>query len=187
MRCPVCKGDDSQVIDGRAKDGGKIYRRRRRCPDCGRRWNTQERIRENAPRVRHRDGKIEDFDGTVLFECFTRHCGKLPVTPHQQEEVVERLLTRLRGEAGLLSTEGIAEAMMGTLLELHPIASLRFETEWRRPQNAADMLEIVWDFADRNGILRRPKKQKVTRAPTRRRTVRKAFAKRGRAKSHRSR
>lgn len=181
MRCLFCKGPDSGVIDTRPKDGGVAIRRRRKCPNCGRRWSTVERVLEEAPRVLHRDGRTEAFEGGVLFERFTRHCVKLPIPLHCQEEAADRLLERLRAHGGLLSTGAIAEAMMATLLELHPIASLRFEAEWRRPQNAADMLEIVWDFADRNGILQRPKK--VTRAPKRRRTVRKKGKARGRVRA----
>jgi transcriptional repressor NrdR len=183
MRCPFCKGFDSQVLGGGVKDGGDIYRRRRKCLNCGRRWSTHERIRENAPRVRHRDGRIEEFDGAVLSACLGRHCAKLHIPLHCQGEAADRLLDRLRASDGFLSTEAIADVMMETLLELHPIASLRFETEWRRPQNAADMLEIVWQFADRNGLVQRPKK--VTCASKRRSTVRKTgkARKRSRAKA----
>ena len=42
MHCPFCRHPDSRVVDSRASDDGSSIRRRRQCPDCGRRFTTVE-------------------------------------------------------------------------------------------------------------------------------------------------
>ena len=42
MRCPFCNYNDSRVVDSRSVDDGASIRRRRECPDCGRRFTTYE-------------------------------------------------------------------------------------------------------------------------------------------------
>lgn len=49
-RCPRC-GAEGYVIDSRLNAAGEI-RRRRRCPECDRRWSTVE-IRKEPDRQPH--------------------------------------------------------------------------------------------------------------------------------------
>ena len=42
MHCPFCRHTDSRVIDSRTADDGLAIRRRRQCPQCGRRFTTVE-------------------------------------------------------------------------------------------------------------------------------------------------
>ena len=42
MHCPFCRHGDSRVVDSRAADDGTAIRRRRQCPECGRRFTTVE-------------------------------------------------------------------------------------------------------------------------------------------------
>ena len=42
MHCPFCRHGDSRVIDSRTTDDGTAIRRRRQCPECGRRFTTVE-------------------------------------------------------------------------------------------------------------------------------------------------
>ncbi len=42
MRCPFCRFTDSRVIDSREIEDGVASRRRRSCPECGRRFTTVE-------------------------------------------------------------------------------------------------------------------------------------------------
>ena len=42
MHCPFCRHNDSRVIDSRTTDDGTAIRRRRQCPECGRRFTTVE-------------------------------------------------------------------------------------------------------------------------------------------------
>jgi transcriptional repressor NrdR len=58
VRCPFCHHPDSRVIDSRDVDEGKATRRRRSCPECGRRFTTVE---EAVLAVVKRSGVTEPF------------------------------------------------------------------------------------------------------------------------------
>ena len=42
MHCPFCRHPDSRVVDSRETDEGQAIRRRRSCPECGKRFTTVE-------------------------------------------------------------------------------------------------------------------------------------------------
>ena len=42
MHCPFCHHDGSRVVDSRTSEDGTSIRRRRECPECGRRFTTIE-------------------------------------------------------------------------------------------------------------------------------------------------
>ena len=42
VHCPFCRHPDSRVVDSRETDEGQAIRRRRSCPECGRRFTTVE-------------------------------------------------------------------------------------------------------------------------------------------------
>lgn len=46
MKCPFCSYRDSRVVDSRAVDDGVSIRRRRECPDCGRRSLLMKNMRK---------------------------------------------------------------------------------------------------------------------------------------------
>src|SRR4051812_50073713 len=58
MRCPYCRHADSRVVDSREAEDGQIIRRRRSCPECGRRFTTVE---EAVLAVVKRSGVTEPF------------------------------------------------------------------------------------------------------------------------------
>ncbi len=155
MRCPFCKKLGSFTVDSRRAKKGTAYRRRRECLKCGRRWTTYERVQVGAAKVQHRDGRVERFRERVLLSCLERHCAKLPVRSSYRIAAGAKLLEQLRTEGRLLPTETLAVWVTETLMELHPTAALRFALEWRRPQDMADVLEIVWQFVEKPGVFRK--------------------------------
>ena len=67
MRCPFCNYHDSRVVDSRSVDDGASIRRRRECPDCGRRFTTYEKYEETPLVVNKKDGRRELFDSKKLL------------------------------------------------------------------------------------------------------------------------
>ena len=67
MKCPFCSYRDSRVVDYRAVDDGVSIRRRRECPDCGRRFTTYEKYEETPLMVSKKDGRRELFDAKKLL------------------------------------------------------------------------------------------------------------------------
>ena len=101
MRCPFCNYHDSRVVDSRSVDDGASIRRRRECPDCGRRFTTYEKYEETPLVVNKKDGRRELFDSKKLLNGLIKAFEKRPISYEKIKEMadhIEREL-RMRGES----------------------------------------------------------------------------------------
>ena len=133
MKCPFCSYRDSRVIDSRAVDDGTSIRRRRECPDCGRRFTTYEKYEETPLVVSKKDGRRELFDAKKLLGGLLKAFEKRPVPYERVQEIadsVEREL-RMNGESEVESTR-IGELVMQHLEETDQIAYVRFASVYRQ-------------------------------------------------------
>ena len=124
MHCPFCRHDGSRVVDSRTTEDGTAIRRRRECPQCGRRFTTTEMV---SLAVRKRNGVIEPFSREKVKIGVRRACQGRPVSDddlallaHQVEQEV-----RASGQA-LVDSHDVGLAILGPLRELDEIAYLRF-------------------------------------------------------------
>ena len=76
MRCPYCRHADSRVVDSREADDGQLIRRRRSCPECGKRFTTVE---EAVLAVVKRSGVTEPFSRTKIMSGVRKACQGRPV------------------------------------------------------------------------------------------------------------
>ena len=133
MKCPFCSYRDSRVIDSRAVEDGTSIRRRRECPDCGRRFTTYEKYEETPLVVSKKDGRRELFDAKKLLGGLLKAFEKRPVPYEKVQEIadgVEREL-RMTGESEVESTR-IGELVMRHLEETDQIAYVRFASVYRQ-------------------------------------------------------
>ena len=133
MKCPFCSYRDSRVIDSRAVEDGTSIRRRRECPDCGRRFTTYEKYEETPLVVSKKDGRRELFDAKKLLGGLLKAFEKRPVPYERVQEIadsVEREL-RMNGESEVESTR-IGELVMQHLEETDQIAYERFASVYRQ-------------------------------------------------------
>ena len=133
MKCPFCSYRDSRVIDSRAVEDGTSIRRRRECPDCGRRFTTYEKYEETPLVVSKKDGRRELFDAKKLLGGLLKAFEKRPVPYERVQEIadsVEREL-RMNGESEGESTR-IGELVMQHLEETDQIAYVRFASVYRQ-------------------------------------------------------
>ena len=133
MKCPFCSYRDSRVIDSRAVQDGTSIRRRRECPDCGRRFTTYEKYEETPLVVSKKDGRRELFDAKKLLGGLLKAFEKRPVPYERVQEIadsVEREL-RMNGESEVESTR-IGELVMQHLEETDQIAYVRFASVYRQ-------------------------------------------------------
>src|SRR5215212_7529756 len=70
MRCPYCRHADSRVVDSREADDGQLIRRRRSCPECGKRFTTVE---EAVLAIVKRSGVTEPFSRTKITAGVPSH------------------------------------------------------------------------------------------------------------------
>ena len=133
MKCPFCSYRDSRVIDSLAVEDGTSIRRRRECPDCGRRFTTYEKYEETPLVVSKKDGRRELFDAKKLLGGLLKAFEKRPVPYEKVQEIadsVEREL-RMNGESEVESAR-IGELVMQHLEETDQIAYVRFASVYRQ-------------------------------------------------------
>ena len=136
MNCPYCKRTDSRVIDSRTADDGAAIRRRRSCPECGRRFTTQETV---ILMVGKRSGVTEPFTRDKITSGVRRACQGRPVSEDQLAILAQRAedTIRSRGCAEVPSHE-VGLAILGPLRELDEVAYLRFASVYRGFESLAD-------------------------------------------------
>jgi transcriptional repressor NrdR len=136
MHCPFCRNPDSRVIDRRAADDGAAIRRRRACPECGRRFTTQEIVLQM---VAKRSGVTEPFSREKIIAGVRRACQGRPVDEDALAQLGQRVEETIRatGNAEVASHE-IGLAILGPLRELDEVAYLRFASVYRGFESLED-------------------------------------------------
>lgn len=136
MHCPFCRHDDSRVVDSRATEDGAAIRRRRQCPECGRRFTTVETA---SLTVVKRSGATEPFSRSKVLVGVRKACQGRPVTEDELAVLAHRVEEALRatGSAELEAHE-VGMAILGPLRELDEIAYLRFASVYRSFESLDD-------------------------------------------------
>lgn len=133
MKCPFCSYADSRVIDSRSVDNGTSIRRRRECPECGRRFTTYEKYEETPLLVIKKDGRRELFDSQKLTNGLLKAFEKRPFSYEQIQSIASGIERDLRalGESEVKSTL-IGETVMKALKKIDQIAYVRFASVYRQ-------------------------------------------------------
>lgn len=148
MHCPFCKHPDSRVIDSRSSDDGTAIRRRRSCPECGRRFTTVESA---ALMVVKRSGATEPFSRDKVVGGVRKACQGRPVTEGQLAVLAQRVEDVLRAAGSAeIPTHEVGLAILGPLRELDEVAYLRFASVYRAFESLEDFeAEILLLRAER--------------------------------------
>ena len=149
MRCPYCRHADSRVVDSREAEDGQIIRRRRSCPECGRRFTTVE---EAVLAVVKRSGVTEPFSRQKIMSGVRKACQGRPV----DEDAIALLAQsvedsiRARGAAEVPSHE-VGLAILEPLRNLDEVAYLRFASVYRSFDSLSDFEREIADLRSRIG------------------------------------
>ena len=93
MFCPFCHHTDSRVVDSRVADDGTAIRRRRSCPECGRRFTTLETA---SLAVVKRSGVTEPFSRAKVIAGVRKACQGRPVDEDALALLAQRVEDDLR-------------------------------------------------------------------------------------------
>ena len=136
VRCPFCRHPDSRVIDSREVDDGQAIRRRRSCPECGRRFSTLEGALLSVVK---RSGVTEPFSRSKVIAGVTRACQGRPVDPDAIAQLAQRVEETVRGSGQAeLPSQDVGLAILGPLRDLDEVAYLRFASVYRSFTSADD-------------------------------------------------
>ena len=136
MNCPFCRNADSRVVDSRSADDGAAIKRRRQCPECGRRFSTVETA---SLTVVKRSGVTEPFSRMKIVSGVRKACQGRPVGDDDLAILAQRVeeAIRLRSVAEIDAHE-IGLSILGPLRELDEVAYLRFASVYQGFDSLAD-------------------------------------------------
>ena len=136
MYCPFCRHPDSRVIDSRTSDDGVSIRRRRQCPECGRRFSTLETA---SLSVIKRSGVTEPFSREKIASGVKKACQGRPVTDQDLAQLAQRVEETIRQTgASQVDANEIGLAILEPLRELDEVAYLRFASVYQEFESLDD-------------------------------------------------
>jgi transcriptional repressor NrdR len=145
MHCPFCKHDDSRVVDSRTGEDGGAIRRRRQCPECGRRFST---IETAMLLVVKRNGVVEPFSRAKVISGVRKACQGRPVSDDDLAVLAQQVEDSLRAAgAAEIQTNEVGLAILAPLRNLDKVAYLRFASVYRS-------FESLEDFEGEIAVLR---------------------------------
>ena len=151
MKCPFCAFEDTRVVDSRSVEEHTSIRRRRECPQCGKRFTTYEKYEENPLVVCKKDGRRELFDGKKLLGGLLKAFEKRPI-PYEKikgiADGIEREI-RLAYDSEVPSTV-LGEKVMEHLEKTDQIAYVRFASVYRQFADVKNFMQEIQKMMERN-------------------------------------
>ena len=145
MRCPYCNSSDSRVADSRPDIEDAVIRRRRVCEQCGAKFTTVERVQMRDLTVRKNSGKLEPFDREKLARSIKLACRNRDVGDDQIDKLVTSIHRRLETETpdDIVPSSLVGQMVSDSLLNLDPIAFVRFVSVYRKFSKISDFKKII--------------------------------------------
>ena len=129
MHCPFCRHPDSRVVDSREADDGAAIRRRRSCPECGKRFTTVETA---SLLVVKRSGTTEPFSRQKVIDGVRKAFSGRPVDEDALARLAQRVEETVRASGSVeLQANEIGLAILEPLSELDEVAYIRFASVYR--------------------------------------------------------
>lgn len=141
MKCPACGNPDSRVIDSRSVEDGGSIKRRRECPNCGKRFTTYEVVDTVPIAVVKRDGRREFFDKHKLALGIERACQKRPVDADAVAASIEAELQNTIVTE--ISSKDLGEIVLAHLKEIDIVSYIRFASVYREFQDIDSFMSEI--------------------------------------------
>lgn len=136
MHCPYCRHTDSRVLDSRVTDDGGAIRRRRSCPECGKRFGTVEKMQLVVVK---RSGATEPFTREKAVAGVRKACKGRPVSEDDLACLGQQVEDTLRADGWAeVPAHEVGMAILAPLRELDEVAYLRFASVYRAFESAQD-------------------------------------------------
>lgn len=151
MKCPFCSYRDSRVVDSRAVEDGSSIRRRRECPQCGKRFTTYEKYEETPLVVSKKDGRRELFDSKKLLSGLLKAFEKRPVPYEKIQDIADNIERELRMSSDSeVPSAQIGELVMKYLEQTDQIAYVRFASVYRQFADVKNFMQELERIMQKN-------------------------------------
>lgn len=145
MLCPYCGFAESNVLESRDTEEGKVTRRRRECSGCNKRFTTYERVGNIELKVVKKDGRIEDYRREKLERCFEKACWKL--SAEEREKLIDVIEMKLLNWPTVeIPSREIGIMVMDTLRGIDPVTYIRFATVYLDIKSIGDFEKLINDY-----------------------------------------
>lgn len=144
MKCLFCNFEETQVIDTRVSDDRLVIKRRRRCLNCDRRFNTLESIEVQMPAVIKADGTRQEYIETKIRSSLIKALHKRPVSHVLVDQAIDTIRQKILnlGEREI-STSLIGDLVMTELEQMDKVAYIRFASIYLSFKDANDFSRII--------------------------------------------
>lgn len=144
MHCPFCNHDDTIVKDTRPSEDSCAIRRRRQCEKCLARFTTIERPHLRELFVKKKDGRVEPLNRDKLTRSIQLALHKRPIDNERIEQVVSTIIRHLETTIeNEIPSHVIGESLMTALLELDPVAYIRFASIYKDFHKTQDFKKFI--------------------------------------------
>ncbi|MDG2234304.1 MAG: transcriptional regulator NrdR [Ilumatobacter sp.] len=138
MKCPVCRYDETKVVDSRIAEENTAIRRRRQCLSCAHRFTTFERV-DHAPLTVHTPaGRIPPSDRQKLVSGLSAATTRRDVAPVVLEQIAGSVEDALRLQGSEVTSANIGIVVLEELRTVDEVAYLRFASVYKDFDAAAD-------------------------------------------------
>lgn len=141
MKCPICGAHDSRVLDSRPVQDDASIKRRRECPNCGKRFTTYEVIDTVPVTVIKRNGRQEFFDKHKLTVGIDRACQKRPVDAKEIAASIEQELQN--AIVSEITSKDIGEMVLSRLRDKDIVSYIRFASVYREFRDIDSFMEEI--------------------------------------------
>lgn len=159
MKCPFCENLDTNVVDSRDAEEGKVIRRRRECLKCDTRFTTYERPELADIIVIKRNGTQENYSREKIEQGLLRATEKRPVSPRRLEEIVDTVESKIFSKnKDSIASRDIGRLVVEELKKLDPVAYLRFLSVYQSFGSLASFDKEIKKLIKQNAGKRKSKK-----------------------------
>ena len=145
MRCPFCGYGDTKVIDSRPSEGKK--RRRRECPQCGKRFTTYEIVEKPILMVIKKNGSFEQFDRSKLIAGIMSATKKRVISPETVNGIVDSIENKLANEMRTeVTTAELGDDVLAALKDIDLVAYVRFASVYKDFNDLDSFLAIIGEL-----------------------------------------
>ena len=144
MKCLYCNFEETQVIDTRLSEDRMVVKRRRRCLNCDKRFNTLEKVDLQMPAVIKSNGTRQEYVEDKIRSSMMLALHKRPVSLLLVDEALDAIRQKILsyGEREIESRL-IGDMVMSQLSKLDKVAYIRFASIYRSFKDITDFSDII--------------------------------------------
>ncbi len=132
MKCPICRNDETKVVDSRLTSDSASIRRRRECTKYAYRFSTIEEMELLDIVVVKNNGRREAYSRNKLEKGIQQALTKRPVTEDQFDQLIHAIESDIQKKKQReVTSKDLGEMVMRHLRKFDKVAYIRFASIYR--------------------------------------------------------